>query len=230
MERPIVTLPPAFLRVLNVDWDIDWRETSLGDFNEGTTRTQFTGFPRWTGAPKVKLNRAQLGQWRAIRATAQGRRGIYRIRMDDPAIFPIAAVGASGTVIAQGKTTAAGNLFSNGKGWEYAPFALAAADHAAGAQVIRVDVSSCSGFVPVVGQIMSHDSWPFQVTYVRDRGSDVFELGVQMPLRATITQGDVIQLRGVGFFEAAESGMGGIDYDRTHRAMPELRFMEVLAR
>ncbi|EBA08952.1 hypothetical protein [Sagittula stellata] len=230
MQRPIVTLPPAFLRVLNVDWDIDWRETSLGDFNEGTTRTQFSGFPRWIGAPKVKLGRAQLGQWRAIRAMAQGRRGIYRIRMDDPAVFPISATGAGGTVIAQGKPSAAGNLFTNGRGWEYAPFALAAGDHAAGAEAIRVDVTSCNGFVPVVGQIMSHASWPFQVTYVRARGGAVFELGVQMPLRAAIAQGDILQLRGVGVFEAAESGMGRIDYDRSHRAMPELRFMEVPGR
>jgi hypothetical protein len=230
MTRQIITPRAGLLQMLSVDWDIDWRNQAQGDFNDGLGRTQFAGFPRWVGTPRVRLGRAALGEWRATRASAQGRVGLYRIRMQDLGVFNPADAGATGTEATLGKTTAAGNYFSNGFGWEWSPFALAVADYAAGAEVIRVDTTSCNGLAPVVGQIMSHDDWPFAVTYVRDRGSDIYELGIQMPLRAAITSGDQVLLQGRGRFEARESGMGRVAYDRNPRAAVELDFVEVLAR
>ncbi|MBW4985072.1 hypothetical protein KZZ07_21235 [Mameliella sp. CS4] len=230
MDRQIITTPAGFLQPVAISWDIDWRDQAAGEFGDGITRTEFTGFPRWIGAPTVPLDRTTIGQWRAIRAAAQGGRGIYRIRMIDPATFVRTATGISRTVACNGNTTTDGNTFSNGFGTEYRPIALAAADYAVGAEVIRVDVSSCNDVAPVVGQIMSHQDWPFAVTHVRDRGSSVYEIGIQMPLRAAITSGDVIQMQGIGRFQARESGMGRADYGAGIFSRPTLDFIEVTAR
>ncbi|EBA06007.1 hypothetical protein [Sagittula stellata] len=230
MTRQIVTIPANFLRHLSYNWEIDWREQSLGDFNDGVTNSMFGGFPRWVGAPSIHLDRQTIGQWRAIKATAQGHYGIYRVRMADPASFVRTATGATSETVCIGQKTADGNTFSNGFGTEYAPIATASGAYAAGAETIRIDTTGANGIAPHVGQIMSHDDWPFLVTWTRDRGSNVWELGVQMPLRAAIADGDVIQLRGVGRFQATESGMGSIGYGAGMLTTASLSFIEVSSR
>lgn len=218
MERPIVTVPADYLHELNISWDIDWRGQSVGDTTAGNSQVVFNAFPRWVGQPEIMLVRSQITRWRSIRAQAQGMLGIYRIAMNDPLGFDDPLLGTS-------INYSTGQTHSTGQGFAYDPFVTAAADAAAGATVVRV-----TGDRPNVGQIMSHDYWPFQVTYVDDLGSDTYDLGIQMPLRAAIASGDLIQSRGVGLFEVTEGNPGNPVYGVNRVSTVQLNFREVLSR
>lgn len=224
MKREIVTVPRCVLRQLSVNWDIDWRGRGLGDTTDGVTRTMYDGFPRWTGSPQVVLTADTIRQWRAVRATAQGRRSIYRIEMVDPVGFRPQETGASDRTIRDG------TAFGPDVSFRYAPFALAVGTHGKGAEEIRVDAAPCNGVAPKIGQIMSHDDWPFTVTWVQPVSGTVYDIGVQMPLRAAIRDGDFVLMRGVGRFEAADEGMGNPSYGPASFSRPRLSFREVLAR
>ena len=228
MKRSIITLPPQLLKWLVRSWDIDWRGQGAGDFTSGVTRTLYAGFPRWVVESPIILEREQILQWRAIRAAAQGRRHIYRIRMYDPQGFSLSETG--GTEGGSGTPFSEGQYFETGFGFEYNPFALAVGAHAAGAEEIRVDVSSCNDVAPKQGQIMSHNDWPFEVTWVQHVSGTVYDIGIQMPLRSAIADEDPVLMRGVGRFEAMDEGMGNPAYDPTRFSRPQLRFQEVLAR
>jgi len=226
MRRPIITVPPGFLRKLSVEWDIDWRGQSLGDNSGGNTQSVFNRFPRWVGSPEVLIGRAEIGRWRAIRAAAQGRAGIYRVSMCDPAIFRDADTGASVPVF--GIPFSEDNQpFSTGQGFAYEPVCVAASAAAAGATQIRVGDADAP---PVVGQIMSHNLWPFAVTSVTELAGGEYEIGVQMPLREAIPAGADIKLRGEGLFEAVEDSMGRHKYGPGYASRVPLSFREVLNR
>lgn len=230
MKRSIVTVPAHVMRHLSVNWDIDWRGRGAGDATSGLTRTVYDGFPRWTGSPEIFVRKETLRLWRAVRAQAQGRRNIYRIEMVDPVGFRPQETGASTATIRDGLPFGNGATFASGAGWRYAPFALAVGAHAKGAEEMRVDVESCGGVAPKVGQIMSHDDWPFTVTWVQPVGGTVYDIGVQMPLRAAVRDSDPVLMRGVGRFEAAEEGMGNPSHGPALFSRPQLSFREVLAR
>ncbi|OWU80431.1 hypothetical protein [Phaeobacter sp. 22II1-1F12B] len=225
MQRPIITIPFGFLRTANFDWDIDWHEQSLGEANSGASQTLYNAFPRWTGGPGIFLQGKAVAQWRAIRAQAQGRIGMYRIRMCDPAAFRLSDTGVGFT--GSGSPFSTGQPFSTGYGFEYVPTCSAKKSASAGATEIRIENAAA---VPVPGQIMSHNYWPFAVTYVTAISAGVYDLGVQMPLRAPIAAGDVIKLRGEGLFEALESGMGRMGYGPGIAGRVQLSFREVLSR
>ena len=87
MKRRVITIPPNFARVLSCNWDIDWRGQGAGDANDGSSRVIYNAFPRWIGAPQLFLAGAQIAQWRALKSHAQGRVGMYRMQMFDPAGF-----------------------------------------------------------------------------------------------------------------------------------------------
>lgn len=221
MERPIVTLPQDFLRFLNVDWDIDWRGQGLGETTGGGSATVYNKFPRWVGSPTIYLKGTALAQWRAIRATAQGRLGIYRLPMLDPVGIDPGQAGAIETLFDDG----AG--FDSGTGFADQPLCFASMAADPGAEQIRVENAAVA---PVAGQIMSHGHWPFVVTWVSEVSAGVFDLGVQMPLRAGIAIGDPIQLQGEGLFEAVEGSMGRPSYGVTRLSTLTLNFREVLNR
>ncbi|NIZ63284.1 hypothetical protein DL239_20155 [Sedimentitalea sp. CY04] len=222
MQREIVTIPPNFLRVLNVDWDIDWRGQSVGDATSGSSATVYNSFPRWVGSPKVSLVRDEITQWRAIRAQAQGRVGIYRMEMVDPLGFIAPDVNPNGV------SFSGGGLFNGGSGFAYTPICRAVNPAGAGATEIRLDVAGEAA--PVVGQIMSHDDWPFVVVWASLVSGNVYDVGIQMPLRADIAVNDLINLRGVGRFEAVDESAGNPAYDRRRVSSIQLSFREVLSR
>jgi hypothetical protein len=230
MQRPLITVPPALMRGRDFTWDIDWRGQGAGVMTEGTTKTIYAGFPRWVGSPQVTLHGETLLAWRALRARGNGRRGIYRVPMVDPVGFLPADAGATAQTAARGVPWSDDALFSDGVGFLFDPFVLAALDAAAGARTVRVDTSSASDMVPKAGQIMSHDDWPFMVVGVRHITGTVYDLTVEMPLRAAISAGAEIKLRAYGRFEAMEEDMGAPSYGLTRVATPRLTFMEVLAR
>ncbi|WP_295450082.1 hypothetical protein [uncultured Pseudophaeobacter sp.] len=219
MQRPIVTLPDGFLKFLQVDWDIDWRGQGLGENTGGGSSTVFNRFPRWTGAPSVFLEGAELAQWRGIRAMAQGRLGIYRLPMVDP-------IGFSGAPGAE-QTFADGTSFASGEGFASEPMCFAAQAADRGAEQIRVTGLDAA---PRIGQIMSQGLWPFTVTWVLEVSAGVYDLGVQMPLREALAAGDPIRLEAMGLFEAVEGGMGRVRYDTSRAAQVKLNFREVLNR
>lgn len=228
MKRSIITLPPSLMRWLDMTWDIDWRGQGAGDFTSGVTRTVYAGFPRFVGRNQVFLHRDGIRQWRAIRAAAQGRRNIYRIRMFDPQAFSLTETG--GVEGGSGTPFSEGQYFETGFGFVDNPFALAVGAHSAGAEEIRVDVSSCNDVAPKQGQIMSHNDWPFKVTWVQHVSGTVYDIGIQMPLRSAIADEDPVLMRGVGRFEATEEGMGNPAYGVDRVSRPTIQFTEVLAR
>ncbi len=223
MERPIITIPHGLLRHLNCDWDIDWRAQSAGESNAGITQIVSNAFPRWVGSPKIHLYNTAISQWQALRAQAQGRRGIYIVQMFDPVGFSAANPFPSGVPFDTGQP------FSTGFGFEWDPVCTAEQDASAGATQIRVNTTG-EGIAPNIGQIMSHNDWPFRVTWVLEVSTNVYDLGIQMPLRSAITAGDIIRYRGRGRFEAVEGGMGNASYEAARFSRPTLQFREVLTR
>ncbi|GAA6190894.1 hypothetical protein [Phaeobacter sp. NW0010-22] len=219
MIRPIITIPQSFLRHLKVNWEIDWRGQSLGANTAGYTQTVYNQFPRWFGASEILLKGQEIAQWRAIRAKAQGRVGMYQVPLCDP-------VGYTGSRFGGGLKFSTGFKFSTGKGFAYEPFCKAARAAKAGATELRVS----SSVTPNVGQIMSHNYWPFVVTEVIEITPGIFDLGVQMPLREAISAEREINLQATGLFEAVEDGMGQITYDASRVVSVRLSLREVLNR
>lgn len=227
MKRDIITLPRSIMRLLSCDWTPDWRGQSLGDTSDGVSTAVYNAFPRWTGSPTVYLRREAIFQWRAIRASAQGRRHIYRVPMVDPLGFDWQS--AAGQLGSSGVSFSGGQSFANGVGYAYVPVALAVGAFAAGAGEITLDVS-LTGVAPKVGQIMSAADWPFMVTSILSQNGTQYSVTIEMPLRAPLADGDPIRLEGVGLFEAVEEGMGNPVYTRNHVARPQMKFQEVLNR
>lgn len=224
MQRPIVTVPPCIFAQVEFAWDIDWRSISVGETTDGTTRTHYDGFPRFVGSPVISLTGAAMHQWRAIRAAARGKVGLYEIEMTDLAFVKDPVGGITNST---GVPFSTGQPFSTGRGFAYRPFVLAAADAPRGATSLTI---STTGKLPIAGQIMSANKWPFIVTSITDMGGDEYKLTVEPPLREAISTGDTILHRGVGIFEARESSMGMPVYSNTQQAQISLDFIEVLQR
>lgn len=225
MDRPIITVPSGLLKKLNFNWDIDWRGQSMGETTGGTTQVVYNRFPRWVGNPTVHLRGKDIARWRAVRAYARGRVGIYKVPMCDPAAFRLSDTGDSFSSL--GIPFDGGVYFSDGYGFAYEPTARAKVSAAAGAEQIRIEDAAAP---PVLGQIMSHNLWPFVVTWIETVSAGVYNLGVQMPLREAIAAGDIIKLRGEGLFEATEDMMGRPDYGAGLATNISLSFQEVLKR
>lgn len=229
MRRDVVTVPRALLKFLDMSWDIDWGGQGLGQSNAGNGQIVVNRFPRWIGQPQIFLHREQILAWRAVRAQAQGRVGLYRVPLTDPLGFKRTDTGASAATIETGLPFAGGAYFSDDTGWAYEPFVTASEAVSAGATEIRIDTAPVPGFAPKIGQIMSHDDWPFQVQSVIDAGSGLYDLTVQMPLRKAIAAGEVIHLGAWGIFEASE-GSGNPGYAPSLVSRPTLEFTEALRR
>jgi hypothetical protein len=136
-------------------------------------------------------------------------------------------IGFTSGATSGGTSFSGGVSFASGVGFASEPACFAVADVLAGAVQIRVENAEIA---PVIGQIMSHNLWPFLVTWVLEVSAGIYDLGIQMPLRASITAGDIIKLEGEGLFEAVEDGMGHAGYDVDLVARPRLNFREVLNR
>lgn len=231
MQRRIIIIPPTLFRLTAADWDIAWRGQSSGDANDGVTTTVYNAFPRFVAEPQIVLKPNEVAQWRAVRAHARGRIGIYRVRMCDPVGFARKAVapGAS-SWLALGTPHASGSLFANGLGYWFDPFVTAAAAASAGAEAIRVDTTASGGVAPKPGQIMSAADWPFIVTSVSEVSASVRELTVEPALRKPIAAGDTILMTGAGLFEIAEDRTGNPSYDTSRVSRLGIALREVISR
>ncbi|KAF0675067.1 hypothetical protein PMES_02588 [Profundibacterium mesophilum KAUST100406-0324] len=227
MERRIITIPPGLFAPTQFDWDIDWRAQSAGETGDGVTRTVFNAFPRWIGSPSVVLVHSQIAAWRAIRAQAQGAVGVYRVPMSDPITYSPRGAAPEGW-IDDGVPLANGQRLATGEGTSYEPFVRAKRAEAAGAEVIRIDTGGQS--VPVPGQIMSHDDWPFVLTSATRLSGTIYECQVQMPLRRALPLGARIDLRARGLFEIASDGTGNPAYGASRVSSITVEFREWLNR
>ncbi len=231
MQRRLITVPDTVLRFTMADWEIDWRGIGAGQHGAGGEVVVHNAFPRWVAKSRIFLRGDDLARWRAIRAHAQGRLSIYRIRMCDPVGAEWGAFGGPPAFAAGGVPFAGGISWSTGQNWLYRPFATADAPAPAGAEQIDIDTTSASGFTPRDGQIMSADDWPFVVTSVRRlTGANRFRLGVQMPLRAPIQGGARIDLIPIGRFVATEDAMGAAPYGAARISRVALSLTENLNR
>ncbi|WP_372570360.1 hypothetical protein [Ruegeria jejuensis] len=210
---------------MSFDWDIDWRGQPASDRTSGNSQVVYNAFPRWVGSPQILLRKEQIRNWRAFRATAQGRVGIYRIRLCDPVGFGLSETGAG--IGSKGVPFSTSTFFSADVGFAYDPKATVNIAADAGSEQLTI---TSPDVAPKVGQIMSYDDWPFQVTTVRTTGADTYSIGIQMPLRSAITAGESVSLAGIGRFEAVEDGMGNPTYGAAHVSTPRLQFREVLTR
>lgn len=223
-------MPRALMRVAQVDWRIDQRAQASPDFASGVSQTVGQGYPRWVGAPVIRLRREGLMQWRAVASALRGRARVLRVPMVDPAGYHPSEIGGTPGQVADGRPFASGQVFSDGQGWALAGFALAVGAALRGATTLTVDVASCAGRAPRVGQIMSADDWPFVVTGVRAAGGTTYALSVEMPLRADIVDGAPVRLEGVGRFEVVAEDAGGLAYGRDQTTNITVALQEVLAR
>ncbi|UWQ59968.1 hypothetical protein K3722_07510 [Leisingera caerulea] len=228
MQRHTVTVPLSMMRQIRVSWDIDWRGQGLGETNSGNSQVVYNAFPRWVGEPELLFGRALLGQWRAIRWQAQGRLGMFRIPMFDPAVMNVRALAASAAVEDNGIPFANGQFFSSGSGFEFSPFCEVLEDAPAGAEVLRVRMPGAD-YQPQIGQIMSHQDWPFGVTSVMPSGGGDYELGVQRFTTAAAA-GEMIPFLGVGIFEMVDDVTGRAVYSADLTARVPVKFREVLNR
>ncbi|HBT01659.1 MAG TPA: hypothetical protein DEB47_17785 [Citreicella sp.] len=223
-----MTIGYHLMRMIQFDWAIDWRGSPSADATSGFTQTVFNAFPRWVGTVGVTLSYGWIGHWRAAMWAGQGRAGIYRLPMIDPAIFNRASV-LTAAQMAQGNPFSTGSYFSTGSGFDPGPFIPATEAAAAGATEIRVTTANAA-LVPVPGQILSADDWPMGVTYVVPEDSNVYRLGIQMPLRAAIAEGAPVRLVAMGRFEVLDDLAGRTPYGFQPSSTPSISFREVLTR
>lgn len=228
MSRPLVTVPMDLLTATEIDWDIDWRGQPGAESTADTSQVIYNRFPRWVGALSLVQPPVIIGRWRALRWSAQGRAGIYRLPMIDPAIF-------DRTVVPQKMASSLGFGFPVGSDFlgdfseQAVPTVSVATAAPAGAEVLRISVTDLD-LVPTVGQIISADDWPMGVTDVSHEGGTTYVLGVQMPLRAPISAGASISLVGMGRFEVLTDMAGRGSYGLDRVSTPSIEFREVLTR
>lgn len=227
MQRDIITIPRSLMRVLDMTWDIDWRQQANSASLADVSQYVVNAFPRWVGSPSLHLRREQILAWRALRAEGQGMKNVYRLDIVDPLGFDTLELGVNAAV---GIPHSTGVLFSTGMGYAAVATCLSVGAATVGATSLRLDVSIIDGRAPKQGQIMSHGDWPFLVTSVVEAGADVYDVTVQMPLRAAIPDGEEIRMQGVGLFELVEPQMGVLSYGRNHTSSPSFSFREVLQR
>ncbi|WP_323764597.1 hypothetical protein [Marinovum sp.] len=229
MQREIVDVPRGLLRLLEVDWDIDWRGQGLRDSADGVSTAVINRFPRWIGSPRVVLEGDRLRAWRAIRAEAQGLVGLYRVPMVDPVGYDYRQAVEDAGIAPAGVPFSTGESFSHGHGFAYDPVAQATADFAAGAPEITIDTAS-AGALPRVGQILSHDDRPFLVTAILTTSGTECTIRIQLPLRTDLPEGGLVQMQARGIFEAAEQQMGNPSYGLDLVSRVRLSFREYLGR
>lgn len=228
MSRRVVTVPYDLLTATEIDWDIDWRGQPGAETTADTSQVVYNRFPKWVGALSLVQPPEIVGRWRALRWSAQGRAGIYRLPMIDPVSFDRERELGS-EVASRGNPFSTGSYFSSGSGFYAGPFVEAAAAASAGSEEIVLKISD-PALVPKVGQIISADDLPMGITHVIADSESTYRVGIQMPLRAPISAGAAISLVGIGRFEVLTdmAGRGGYGLDRV--STPSIEFREVLAR
>jgi hypothetical protein len=218
MGQQLVTVPRAVMLAVETDWHIDWREQGE-DRQSGRVGIVLGHFPRWVGAPRLTLKGDALRTWHALHATARGRTGLWRVPMVDRSA---AAPGVFGQV-----GFAGGALFDDGAGFAAPPQLVCVGGAPAGA-VELVLAADAEVPDPQPGQIISHDDWPARVTWVAPEDGGTLRVGVEMPLRVPVADGDLIDMQGTGIFRTRDRGAGRMATGLGGRSEPQVFFEEWL--
>jgi hypothetical protein len=218
MARQIITVPRQLCRVSAFDWDIDWRNQPGGEATNGNTMVMSAGFPRWVGTMPLVLPPSLVLAWRAVRAHARGRMGLYLITMiDSLAPYP-----------ADGQPWANGEPWANDENWEGDPVWLFAVAALRGASTIRVTIPAGMPD-PIQGQIVSHEHWPTIITSVEKDGAQ-WVLTIARPLIVDAGLGNSLSLRPTGIFEAVSDVTGNPTYGLGRVSRPVMELREYLNR
>lgn len=227
MAREVLTVPRALLRSTAINWAIDHRGQDAGPTTNSINQMMYSAFPRWVGAPRLRLRRDTVLHWRAIVSMARGRERVLRLPMIDPLGSPWDTwAGANG---ASGIPFSTGEPFSTGLGFAYEPFGQAVGAASAGDTQIKIDTAP-SGHALQVGQRLSHDDWPFEVVAILSTSGTEQTVQVEPALRAAVVDGDAVLLEAHGLFELVDPATAAPHYARDHRAAPEISLREVLTR
>jgi hypothetical protein len=219
MTRRIITVPLALMRTIRVDWDIDWRNRSAGTSNSGVGQIVSAGIPRFIGAPTLRLHGEAIGRWRAMRDAAQGQRHVFRVPMVDPTSYDLAKRLPAPTVPWSGDLP-----FEEGVGFAFDPIYSAPLGAAAGAtEIVLRDAGAPIGIR--LGQVLSHDDWPFRVVS-KMRSGDDWVCQVAPAIRRPIPAGAVIQGIGTGLFQTSDQAAGRVVIGMAPIAEPSLNLVE----
>ncbi|MEP2782300.1 MAG: hypothetical protein ABJP33_07725 [Pseudoruegeria sp.] len=218
MSRPIVTIPTDLMRVLDVNWDMEWRGQPPASTVGGIDVATYNRFPRFIGAPSLVLAGDRIARWRAVRAAAGGRTAVYQVPMIDP------ITAQSGPEVPYSE----GQFHSAGQGFEYRPTVELIEAAAAGDTSILIDETGAD-FAVKPGAFLSYNFWPFTVTSRIALSDGQVELGVAM-LRTAIPAGSKIEQRARGLFVAADDQMGNPAYGLNLVSRAKLSFVEYLDR
>lgn len=218
MIRQAIDVPLIFARVLNVDWRPDWRGSPAAQGTDGSEQVVLNRLPRYVGSPSLVLPPDMIGHWRAIILQGEGRVNAYRMRMIDPAVFPVANGGG---------WRSDWRAYQAGLYQEPRPQVTVVTAASAGASSITVDETDAPRPIPV-GAHLSHNDWPFAVTGRSGSGAAVV-LQLKM-LRRAIPAGAKIDLIARGLFLATSDAMGFPDYGLDRVARPQLELVEWITR
>jgi hypothetical protein len=201
--RSIVNVPRELVKVTTTDWDVDWGISPASEATSGVEQTVISALPRWIGSPEIVLNGPrEVMAWRAIRDRAQGTVSVYRFPLLDMIRSPLDAMESPRTGWETALTFQDASAIPS---LEQRPAVVAAEAISAGATSILVSEAAAPCPVPV-GWILSHNDWPFRVTWREQVGPNV-RLGVNM-MRKAIPNGASIDMIATGLFLSADPRAG----------------------
>lgn len=214
MVNTVITIPHGVMRVLNCDWQIDWRSQSAGEGVDGGEQIFASPFPRWIGSPQLVLEGEALRLWRATRARARGRVNVYRVPF----------LERDGVPTPYGQSDSLGQPLRGDYG--DGPTAVLASNAAAGA----VQITVTEPFYPArEGSFISIADWPY-IVVGRVRAGSNWRLTIEMPLRRAAAAGAVVNLCAHGLFRATDDLMGNPAFGVDGLSTPELSFAEWITR
>ena len=217
MDRLIVDLPPPVFHAIASPWRLDWRGQSAGESVGDSEQIVFNRLQRWAGTLPILIPRDMIPSVRAIITRLEGRRNALRVRMVDPA----AAHAGSADHRADQVAWRAGHYS------ETRPQIVTVTAADPGDTELIVDETGADRPV-LIGQRISIDDWPVEVTGRSGSGSSV-TLTVAPFLRRAVANGASVDLIARGIF-VLTGELPDLSYGPGRVATPTLNLIEWVTR
>lgn len=226
MQPKIVTLRHNILHLTGIDWTLDWRNRSSGAGLDGSNQIVGFGFPRWMGSPSFRLRPSLVGEFQAVRDSAQGMANVWRVPMIDPVTLDRErALRTRKKSLPFGLDSGSGPMFAEGVGFQWDPILLAPNGAKRGDTSIVLE-----GEFLAVGQVVSHLDWPFRIVSIRAASGGAKVCTVAPAVRSDIPAGGIVQAVGHGLFQVEDGAQGRVSYGLDRMASPSLSFVEWINR